>query len=167
MIETSVKVGVYTGSQSDRPTMRVACAILDELGIPYEFLVLSAHRTPERMRTYAMRARDRGVGVIIAAAGGAAHLPGMISAWAPTTPVLGVPIASKSSNLNDMAALLSIAQMPGGVPVAAFAVGEAGAKNAALHAASILAVSDTALAERLRAWRTKLTDSVELEPKDS
>lgn len=166
MTDRKPDVGVYTGSKSDRPTMHKACEVLDELGISYEFLVLSAHRTPDRMRDFAMHARERGIKVIIAAAGGAAHLPGMMAAWAPTTPVLGVPIGSKSNNVNDMIAMHSIIGMPGGVPVATFAVGEAGAKNAALHAAAILAVSNLELASRLADWRHELSASVDLDPKD-
>ncbi|MDE2182314.1 MAG: 5-(carboxyamino)imidazole ribonucleotide mutase [Alphaproteobacteria bacterium] len=150
-------VGLIMGSQSDWPCLAPAVAILDTLEISYEAKVTSAHRTPDRLITYAKTAAERGLKVIIAAAGGAAHLPGMTAAMT-TLPVLGVPVESKA--LKGLDSLLSIVQMPGGVPVATFAIGEAGAKNAALHAASILALSDTALAARLAAWRQKQTDSV-------
>jgi 5-(carboxyamino)imidazole ribonucleotide mutase len=151
------------GSQSDWPTLRAAAAILDALEIPCESRIVSAHRTPERMRDYARNAAGRGLKVIIAAAGGAAHLPGMTASMT-TLPVLGVPVESKA--LKGMDSLLSIVQMPGGVPVATFAIGEAGAKNAALHAAAILALSDEALAKRLTAWREKLTHDVAEIPSD-
>ena len=161
---TARKVGLGMGSQSDWSTMRAAAVMLGTLEIPYEARILSAHRTPDRMTEYAKTAEERGIQVIIVGAGGAAHLPGMIAANAPTIPVLGVPIESKA--LNGMDSLLSIVQMPGGVPVATFAIGESGAKNAALHAASILAVSDLALRERLREWRKQLTESVAEVPED-
>ena len=157
------KVGLIMGSQSDWPTLRAAAAILDALEIPHESRIVSAHRTPERMRDYARGAAGRGLKVIIAAAGGAAHLPGMTASMT-TLPVLGVPVESKA--LKGMDSLLSIVQMPGGVPVATFAIGEAGAKNAALHAAAILALSDEALSKRLTAWREKLTQDVAEIPSD-
>jgi 5-(carboxyamino)imidazole ribonucleotide mutase len=160
---TTPKVGLIMGSQSDWPTLRAAAAILDALEIPCESRIVSAHRTPERMRDYARSAAGRGLKVIIAAAGGAAHLPGMTASMT-TLPVLGVPVESKA--LKGMDSLLSIVQMPGGVPVATFAIGEAGAKNAALHAAAILALADEALAKRLTAWREKQTQSVSETPSD-
>jgi 5-(carboxyamino)imidazole ribonucleotide mutase len=158
---TSAKVGLIMGSQSDWPTLRAAADILEALGVPFESRIVSAHRTPDRMSAYAKAAAGRGLKVIIAGAGGAAHLPGMTASMT-TLPVLGVPIESKA--LKGMDSLLSIVQMPGGVPVATFAIGEAGAKNAALHAAAILALGDEALARRLGAWRAKQTDSVAEEP---
>jgi 5-(carboxyamino)imidazole ribonucleotide mutase len=150
------------GSQSDWPTLSKAAAILDELGVAHESAIVSAHRTPDRMAAYAKNARDRGLKVIIAGAGGAAHLPGMVASMT-TLPVLGVPVESRA--LKGLDSLLSIAQMPGGVPVATFAIGEAGAKNAALHAAAILALSDAKLDRRLKAWRAKQTKSVAKTPK--
>src|SRR5476651_2269787 len=150
-------VGLIMGSQSDWPTLKAASEILDALGVPYESKIVSAHRTPDRMSEYAKSAAGRGLKVIIAAAGGAAHLPGMTASMT-RLPVLGVPVESKA--LKGMDSLLSIVQMPGGVPVATFAIGESGAKNAALHAAAILALSDRAIAKRLAKWRAKLTDSV-------
>ncbi len=152
------------GSQSDWPTLRAASEILDALGVAYEKRIVSAHRTPDRMSAYAREAAGRGIKVIIAAAGGAAHLPGMTASMT-TLPVLGVPVESKA--LKGMDSLLSIVQMPGGVPVATFAIGEAGAKNAALHAAAILALSDAALAKRLAAWRDNQTRAVAEEPSDT
>lgn len=154
-------VGLIMGSQSDWPTLRVAAEILDTLGVAYESRVVSAHRTPERMCAYARSAAERGLKVIIAGAGGAAHLPGMTASMT-ILPVLGVPIESKA--LKGMDSLLSIVQMPGGVPVGTFAIGEAGAKNAALQACAILALSDAALAERLAGWREKQTSSVAESP---
>src|SRR6476659_3725047 len=136
-------VGVIMGSRSDWETMQHACATLDELGVAFETRVVSAHRTPDLMAEYASGAADRGLQVVIAGAGGAAHLPGMTAAHTHL-PVLGVPVESHA--LKGMDSLLSIVQMPGGVPVATFAIGKAGAKNAALHAAAILALSDSALA---------------------
>jgi 5-(carboxyamino)imidazole ribonucleotide mutase len=144
-------------SQSDWPTLRAASEILASLGIAHETKIVSAHRTPDRLYAYAKGAAGRGLKVIIAGAGGAAHLPGMTASMT-ALPVLGVPIESKA--LKGMDSLLSIVQMPGGVPVATFAIGESGAKNAALHAAAILALSDAALAKKLDAWRAKQTDSV-------
>ena len=150
-------VGLIMGSQSDWPCLSAAAAVLDALEVAYEIKVVSAHRTPDRMSTYAKAAAGRGLKVIIAAAGGAAHLPGMTASMT-TLPVLGVPVESKA--LKGLDSLLSIVQMPGGVPVATFAIGEAGAKNAALHAAAILALSDAGLAKRLAQWRQKQTDDV-------
>ncbi len=161
---TSPKVGLIMGSQSDWPTLRAAAGMLDTLAVPYEKRIVSAHRTPDRMSAYAKDAAGRGLKVIIAGAGGAAHLPGMTASMT-TLPVLGVPIESKA--LKGMDSLLSIVQMPGGVPVATFAIGEAGAKNAALHAAAILALSDAALAKRLEAWRDNQTRAVAEEPSDT
>ena len=156
-------VGVIMGSQSDWSTMKAATEILEHFGIPHEARIVSAHRTPERLYNYAKTAASRGLKVIIAGAGGAAHLPGMTAALTPL-PVLGVPIESKA--LKGMDSLLSIVQMPGGVPVATFAIGEAGAKNAALHAVAILALNDPALAKRLADWRQTQTDSVAEVPSD-
>ena len=150
-------VGLIMGSQSDWPCLSAAANVLDALEVPYETKVVSAHRTPDRMSAYAKAAAGRGLKVIIAAAGGAAHLPGMTASMT-TLPVLGVPVESKT--LKGLDSLLSIVQMPGGVPVATFAIGEAGAKNAALHAAAILALSDAGLAKRLTQWRQKQTDDV-------
>lgn len=150
------------GSQSDWATMQAAAHMLDGLGIGYETRIVSAHRTPDRMATYAKGAQDRGLQVIIAGAGGAAHLPGMVASMT-TLPVLGVPVESRA--LEGLDSLLSIAQMPGGVPVATFAIGEAGAKNAALHAAAILGLSDAGVKKRLDTWRMKQTRSVAKSPK--
>lgn len=150
-------VGIIMGSQSDWPTLRAAAAILDELGVAHETKVISAHRTPDRLYAYARGAAKKGLRVIIAGAGGAAHLPGMTASMT-TLPVLGVPVESKA--LKGMDSLLSIVQMPGGVPVATFAIGESGAKNAALHAAAILALSDKKLAKKLEAWRERQTEAV-------
>ena len=155
-------VGIIMGSQSDWPTLKVAADMLDLLGVAYETRIVSAHRTPDRMADYAKTATARGIKVIIAGAGGAAHLPGMVASMT-TLPVLGVPVQSRA--LKGLDSLLSIAQMPGGVPVATFAIGEAGAKNAALHAGAILALSDAALKKRLDAWRAKQTKSVAKKPK--
>lgn len=150
-------VGIIMGSTSDWDTMQHASAVLAELEVPHETRVVSAHRTPERMFDYAREAAGRGLKVIVAGAGGAAHLPGM-TASLTTLPVLGVPVESKA--LSGMDSLLSIAQMPGGVPVGTLAIGKAGAINAGLLAASILALSDAALAARLSAWRNRQTSSV-------
>ncbi|MDR3526315.1 MAG: 5-(carboxyamino)imidazole ribonucleotide mutase [Rhizomicrobium sp.] len=151
------QVGIIMGSGSDWPTLKPAATILEALGIAFESKIISAHRTPDRMVDYAKSAAGRGLKVIIAGAGGAAHLPGMTASMT-TLPVLGVPVESKT--LKGLDSLYSIVQMPGGVPVATFAIGEAGAKNAALHAAAILALSDQALAARLTAWRQAQTDGV-------
>ena len=150
------------GSQSDWGTMQAAAHMLDALGIAHEARIVSAHRTPDRMAAYAKEAEGRGIRVIIAGAGGAAHLPGMVASMT-TLPVLGVPVESRT--LKGLDSLLSIAQMPGGVPVATFAIGEAGAKNAALHAAAILGLSDAAVKKKLDAWRAKQTRSVAKRPK--
>jgi 5-(carboxyamino)imidazole ribonucleotide mutase len=155
-------VGIIMGSQSDWSTLKAAAVILDELGVAHETAIVSAHRTPDRMTAYAKSAGERGLKVIIAGAGGAAHLPGMIASMT-TLPVLGVPVESRA--LKGLDSLLSIAQMPGGVPVATFAIGEAGAKNAALQAAAILALSDAKLDKRLKAWRANQTTSVAKKPK--
>ena len=152
-----IRVGVIMGSQSDWDTMRHACDILDDLGIAHERRIVSAHRTPDRLVEYAKTARRRGLHVIIAGAGGAAHLPGMCAAWT-SVPVLGVPVQSRALNGQD--SLLSIVQMPGGVPVGTLAIGKAGAINAGLLAASILSVSDGQVMARLDAWRATQTAAV-------
>jgi 5-(carboxyamino)imidazole ribonucleotide mutase len=149
------------GSQSDWETMREACTILDQFGVPYEARVVSAHRTPHYMTEYATRAASRGLQVIIAGAGGAAHLPGMVAACT-TLPVLGVPVQSKS--LQGLDSLLSIVQMPGGIPVATLAIGAAGAKNAGLLAVRILATSDSTLAQKMVDFMTAQTESVMANP---
>ncbi|UYH52217.1 5-(carboxyamino)imidazole ribonucleotide mutase [Candidatus Kirkpatrickella diaphorinae] len=149
------------GSQSDWETMQHASQTLDALLIAHQTKIVSAHRTPDRLRQYAVSARDAGLKVIIAGAGGAAHLPGMVSAWT-TLPVLGVPVESRA--LKGMDSLLSIVQMPGGVPVATFAIGRAGAINAALTAASILSLDDDAVRIRLEKWRQAQTDNVKDAP---
>jgi 5-(carboxyamino)imidazole ribonucleotide mutase len=154
-------VGIIMGSTSDWETMRAAAEILDTMGMPHEVKIVSAHRTPDRLYDYARSAAARGLKVIIAGAGGAAHLPGMAAAMT-TLPVLGVPVESKA--LSGLDSLLSIVQMPGGVPVGTLAIGKAGATNAGLLAASILALGDPALAERLAAWRQKQTDGVAIDP---
>jgi 5-(carboxyamino)imidazole ribonucleotide mutase len=161
MTASSPLVGLIMGSQSDWPTLRAAAELLDALAISHESRIVSAHRTPERLYAYAKSAAGRGLKVIIAGAGGAAHLPGMTASMT-SLPVLGVPIESRA--LKGMDSLLSIVQMPGGVPVATFAIGESGAKNAALHAAAILALGDPALAARLETWRRHQTDSVAENP---
>ena len=153
----AVQVGIIMGSRSDWETMRHASEMLDALGVTHECKVVSAHRTPQRLYDYATGAVDRGLRVIIAGAGGAAHLPGMTASMT-RLPVLGVPVESKA--LKGMDSLLSIVQMPGGVPVGTLAIGKPGAINAALFAASILATTDAALAQRLDAWREKQTNDV-------
>jgi 5-(carboxyamino)imidazole ribonucleotide mutase len=150
-------VGVIMGSRSDDEHLAPACEILEALGVPYEKRIVSAHRTPAWMAEYATTAESRGIRVIIAGAGGAAHLPGMVAAHT-VLPVLGVPVPA--TMLNGIDALLSIVQMPKGVPVGTLAIGKPGAANAALLAASILATHDDALRERLRAWRAARTDEV-------
>lgn len=160
---SDAKIGIIMGSQSDWPTMKHAADILDELAVAHECKIVSAHRTPDRMYDYARAAKGNGLKVIIAGAGGAAHLPGMTAALTPI-PVLGVPIQSKVLLGQD--SLLSIVQMPAGVPVGTLAIGEAGAKNAALLAAAIVANEDTALAERLEAWRATRTADVQEFPSD-
>jgi 5-(carboxyamino)imidazole ribonucleotide mutase len=159
-----VTVGVIMGSDSDWPTMRAAAEALDEFGVPYEVGVVSAHRTPDKMISYARTAADRGLKVIIAGAGGAAHLPGMAAALT-TLPVLGVPVASKALSGQD--SLLSIVQMPAGVPVGTLAIGEAGATNAGILAAQILALEDAELAKRLEAMRKRQTADVPEAPPDN
>jgi len=156
-------ISIIMGSQSDWETMRHAAVTLDKLGVAFETKIVSAHRTPERLLSYAKSAQDRGLKVIIAGAGGAAHLPGMTAALTPL-PVLGVPVESKA--LKGMDSLLSIVQMPGGVPVGTFAIGKPGAINAALFAASIIALDDAEVAQGLNSWRTAQTEAVALEPLD-
>ncbi|MCZ4340014.1 5-(carboxyamino)imidazole ribonucleotide mutase [Sphingomonadaceae bacterium G21617-S1] len=156
-------IGIIMGSRSDWETMSHAAATLKALGVPHETLVVSAHRTPDRLYDYAKSAVGRGLKAIIAGAGGAAHLPGMTASMT-RLPVLGVPVESKA--LKGMDSLLSIVQMPGGVPVGTFAIGKPGAINAALFAAAILATTDPALAERLDAWRARQTADVAVEPFD-
>ena len=150
-------IGIIMGSQSDWPTMTHAAEMLTKLGVPHEVRIVSAHRTPDRLREYANTARDRGLRAIIAGAGGAAHLPGMCAAWTPL-PVLGVPVESHA--LKGMDSLLSIVQMPAGIPVGTLAIGRAGAVNAALLAAAMLATTDLALAVRLDALRADQTAAV-------
>ncbi len=164
MAEPTPLVAIVMGSQSDWTTMRHAAETLDGLGIAHEARIVSAHRTPKRMVAFAEGARAAGYKVIIAAAGGAAHLPGMIASLTPL-PVLGVPIESKA--LSGLDSLYSIVQMPAGVPVGTLAIGRAGAVNAALLAAAILAVSDAALAGRLEKWRAEQTASVSERPADN
>jgi 5-(carboxyamino)imidazole ribonucleotide mutase len=154
-------IAIIMGSASDWPTMRHAAATLDALGVAYDARVVSAHRTPDRMVAFAKGARDAGFKVIIAGAGGAAHLPGMTAAFS-SLPVFGVPVASKALSGKD--SLLSIVQMPAGVPVGTLAIGEPGAVNAALLAAAVLALSDPALAGRLDAWRAARTDETPERP---
>lgn len=157
MPSTTPPVAIIMGSRSDWPTMKAAADALTSLGVAYEAKVVSAHRTPERLFDFAKGAQAAGFKVIIAGAGGAAHLPGMAASMT-NLPVLGVPVQSKA--LSGLDSLLSIVQMPGGVPVATLAIGEAGAKNAGLLAAQILALADPALAQRLEAFRQAQTDSV-------
>jgi 5-(carboxyamino)imidazole ribonucleotide mutase len=157
------KIGIIMGSLSDWPTMKRTAEVLDELKVPYEAKVISAHRTPDRLYRYAKSAKERGLKVIIAGAGGAAHLPGMTASMT-TLPVLGVPVASKALSGQD--SLLSIVQMPAGVPVGTLAIGEAGASNAGLLAAQILALEDAELAKRLEALRAKQTAAVPEVPRD-
>jgi 5-(carboxyamino)imidazole ribonucleotide mutase len=161
-IETP-NVGLIMGSQSDWPTLTHGGDVLEQLEIPYERRIVSAHRTPDRLVTYAKTAAERGLQVIIAGAGGAAHLPGMVASMTPL-PVLGVPIESKA--LSGLDSLLSIVQMPGGVPVGTLAIGKAGAINAALLAASIVALRDESVARRLTAWRLAQTEAVADAPVD-
>ena len=156
-------IGIIMGSQSDWATMRHAAETLDDLGVPQEARIVSAHRTPDRLRDYAREARGRGLKVIIAGAGGAAHLPGMCAAWT-SLPVLGVPVESHA--MKGIDSLYSIVQMPAGIPVGTLAIGRAGAINAALLATAILAITDPALAGRLDAWRRAQTDAVALIPTD-
>ncbi|MBO6862513.1 MAG: 5-(carboxyamino)imidazole ribonucleotide mutase [Alphaproteobacteria bacterium] len=160
---TQPVVGIIMGSQSDWPTMKHAADTLEQLGVPFETRIVSAHRTPKRMAEYAETARDRGLKAIIAGAGGAAHLPGMTAAMTPL-PVFGVPIESKSLKGQD--SLLSIVQMPAGIPVGTLAIGRAGAINAALLSASVIALMDSDVAAALDAFRAKQTDSVAEVPSD-
>ena len=157
-------VAIVMGSQSDWPTMRCAADALDRLGVGYEARIVSAHRTPDRLTAFAKAAADEGFKVIVAGAGGAAHLPGMVAAMTHL-PVLGVPVESKALKGKD--SLLSIVQMPAGIPVGTLAIGEAGATNAGLLAAAILATADPALAERLRAFRAEQTAAVAEKPTDA
>jgi len=157
------KIGIIMGSLSDWPTMKHAADVLEELGIAYEAKVVSAHRTPKRLYEYAETAKARGLKVIIAGAGGAAHLPGM-TASLTSLPVLGVPMGTQALDGKD--SLLSIMQMPAGVPVGTLAIGKPGAINAALLAAAVLALSDAGLAERLDNWRARQTETVATRPKD-
>ncbi len=163
MIAKKPVVGIVMGSQSDYATMEIASDLLDDLGVAHEVKIVSAHRTPERMVDYAKTAKDRGIKVIIAGAGGAAHLPGMLASMT-TLPVLGVPVQTKS--LKGLDSLLSIVQMPGGVPVGTLAIGHAGAKNAALLAASILGISDATIDKALTEWRDRQSENVPDEPED-
>lgn len=162
-MSTTAPVAIIMGSQSDWPTMKHAAQTLDELGIGYEALIVSAHRTPDRMVEFAKTARDKGFRTIIAGAGGAAHLPGMTASMTPL-PVFGVPIRSRALSGQD--SLLSIVQMPAGIPVGTLAIGEAGATNAALLAAAVLALSDEDLATRLDRWRQARSDAVARQPED-
>ena len=161
--DSNPTVGIIMGSQSDWDTMKEAHQVLHQLEIPHEVKIVSAHRTPDRMVEYAKTAKERGLKVIIAGAGGAAHLPGMVASMTPL-PVLGVPVESKA--LKGMDSLLSIAQMPGGIPVGTLAIGKAGAKNAGILAASILGAHDEAISERLIAMREEQTASVKDAPTD-
>ena len=160
-IKRNTTIGLVMGSQSDWDTMQLASDILKDFKISHETKIVSAHRTPERLFSYAKTAEKKGIKIIIAGAGGAAHLPGMISSIS-NLPVLGVPIESKF--MNGLDSLLSIVQMPYGVPTATFAVGKSGAKNAALFAVSILSLSNKALHKKLIAWKKKQTDSIQLRP---
>jgi 5-(carboxyamino)imidazole ribonucleotide mutase len=163
MTKHRADVGIIMGSQSDWPTMKKAAAVLDELGVAYEAKIVSAHRTPDRLVSYAKSAAERGLKVVIAGAGGAAHLPGMAASMT-ALPVLGVPIQSKA--LSGLDSLYSIVQMPGGIPVGTLAIGEAGATNAGLLAAQILALSDKELAARIAEYRARQTASVSEDPKN-
>ncbi|MEO0865254.1 MAG: 5-(carboxyamino)imidazole ribonucleotide mutase [Pseudomonadota bacterium] len=163
MTDETPVVGIIMGSQSDWPTMREAAGILDALGVPYETRIVSAHRTPDRLWIYGKTAAERGLKAIIAGAGGAAHLPGMMASKT-RVPVIGVPVQTKA--LSGVDSLYSIVQMPRGYPVATMAIGAAGAANAGLMAAGILATSDPALAARLDQWRADLSASIPEEPQD-
>ena len=158
-----VQVGIIMGSQSDWPTMQEAAIVLDQLGVAYEVKIVSAHRTPDRLWEYGMTAVSRGLQVIVAGAGGAAHLPGMMASKT-RVPVIGVPIQTKA--LAGVDSLYSIVQMPKGYPVATMAIGAAGAANAGLFAAAILALQDAGLAGRLEAWRAALSASIPQDPRD-
>ncbi len=164
MAKTSPLVGIIMGSQSDWPTLKAAANILADLGVPYEAKIVSAHRTPDRLAAYAKSAKERGLKVIIAGAGGAAHLPGMAASMTPL-PVFGVPVLTKT--LNGVDSLYSIVQMPAGIPVGTLAIGEAGATNAGLLAAQVLALNDEALARRIETFRAKQTASVAETPRDA
>lgn len=160
---SAVKVGIIMGSQSDWPTMKEAADVLEELGVAFEKKIVSAHRTPDRLWDYGKTAVDRGLDVIIAGAGGAAHLPGMMASKT-RVPVIGVPVQTRA--LSGVDSLYSILQMPRGFPVATMAIGAAGAKNAGLMAAGILALHDDALSQRLDQWRSDLSASIADEPTD-
>ena len=160
---SDIQIGIIMGSQSDWPTLREAAAILDELQLPYEARIVSAHRTPDRLWDYGRTAVERGLKVIIAGAGGAAHLPGMMASKT-RVPVIGVPVETRA--LSGVDSLYSIVQMPRGYPVATMAIGAAGAANAGLMAAAILALSDPALAERLDGWRAALSAAIPERPQD-
>jgi 5-(carboxyamino)imidazole ribonucleotide mutase len=164
MAERAPQVGIIMGSQSDWPTMKHAAEVLEKLGVPYEARIVSAHRTPKRLYDYAAGARERGLKVIVAGAGGAAHLPGMAASMTPL-PVFGVPIESKTLKGQD--SLLSIVQMPAGIPVGTLAIGKAGAVNAALLSAAVLALSDPAVAAALDDWRARQTEAVGERPEDA
>lgn len=163
MADAAPKVAIVMGSQSDWATMQCAAKVLDELGVPYEARIVSAHRTPDRLHAFGKGAAGEGFKVIVAGAGGAAHLPGMIAALTHL-PVLGVPVQSKA--LSGMDSLLSIVQMPAGVPTGTLAIGEPGATNAGLLAAAILAIGDDALSQRLQGWRATRTAAVSETPED-
>ncbi|MEL6206427.1 MAG: 5-(carboxyamino)imidazole ribonucleotide mutase [Pseudomonadota bacterium] len=158
-----VEVGIIMGSQSDWPTLREAATVLDELNVPFEAKIVSAHRTPDRLWRYGSEAADRGLKAIIAGAGGAAHLPGMVASKT-RVPVIGVPVQTRA--LGGVDSLYSIVQMPRGYPVATMAIGSSGAANAGLMAAAIIATSDPNLAERLEAWRSALSASIPEEPQE-
>ena len=161
--DNNPRIAVIMGSNSDWPTMKACTDVLEDLGVPYDARIVSAHRTPDRLVEFAKSAKSSGFDVIIAGAGGAAHLPGMVASMT-ILPVLGVPIESKA--LSGMDSLLSIAQMPGGIPVGTLAIGTSGAKNAGLMAASILALQDTDLSGRLEKWRAAQTKNVAERPSD-
>jgi 5-(carboxyamino)imidazole ribonucleotide mutase len=161
---TQVKIGIIMGSQSDWPTMKAAAEILDELQLPYETRIVSAHRTPDRLWDYGKTATERGLQVIIAGAGGAAHLPGMMASKT-RLPVIGVPVQTQT--LSGVDSLYSIVQMPRGFPVATMAIGASGAANAGLMAAGILALQDDGLAQRLDTWRAALSTAIPETPKDA
>ncbi|HBR61064.1 MAG: 5-(carboxyamino)imidazole ribonucleotide mutase [Rhodobacteraceae bacterium] len=161
---TQVKIGIIMGSQSDWPTMKAAAEILDELQLPYETGIVSAHRTPDRLWAYGKTAAERGLQVIIAGAGGAAHLPGMMASKT-RLPVIGVPVQTQA--LSGIDSLYSIVQMPRGFPVATMAIGASGAANAGLMAAGILALQDDSLAQRLDAWRAALSAAIPETPNDA
>ena len=163
MVKSTHPVAIIMGSQSDWPTMKNAADTLDALGIPFEARIVSAHRTPDRLVAFAKGARDAGTKVVIAGAGGAAHLPGMVASMTPL-PVFGVPIESKA--MKGIDSLYSIVQMPAGIPVGTLAIGRSGAVNAALMAASVLALSDPALAARLDDWRARQSEAVAEFPVD-